>query len=375
MRITIFGLTLSSSWGNGHATPYRAILRALHRRGHRVTFFEKDAPYYAAHRDLAAPDFCDLQFYETWEQIRSRALKTASESDVVVTASYCPNGASINEEILSLASPLKVYYDLDTPVTLNRLRSNKTLDYVTAEQLPEFDLVLSWAGGLALTELRNDWGAKTAQPLFGCVDPEDYRRTDPRPEFESTLSYMGTYAEDRQEKLNELLLEPSRRRPELRFLLAGSMYPWGWDWGANVRKTEHVAPSDHPALYSSSRCTLNITRPEMAASGFCPSGRFFEAAACGTPIISDWFDGLDHFFTPGDELCVAQSADDVVRFIDYGDTELQRIAVRAREKTLDEHTGDHRAKQLLEYCEQVSAGKQASENWNLGLAREIRETA
>ena len=235
--------------------------------------------------------------------------------------------------------------------------------------------MLSWAGGLALAELRKDWGAETAQALFGCVDPEDYFRTDPRPEFESTLSYMGTYAEDRQQKLNELFLEPSRRRPDLRFLLAGSMYPWGWDWGANVRKTEHVAPSDHPALYSSSRCTLNITRAEMAASGFCPSGRFFEAAACGTPIISDWFDGLDHFFAPGDELCVAESADDVVRFIDYGYAELQRIAARARERTLDEHTGDHRAKQLLEYCERASAGKRTTEEWTLGLGREIRDTA
>lgn len=339
-----------------------------------MTFFEKDAPYYAAHRDLPTPDFCDLHLYESWEEVRSRALKCAAESDVVLTASYCPRGACINQEVLALASPLKVYYDLDTPVTLSRLRRNQPVDYVTPEQLSAFDLVLSWTGGLALEELRNDWGVETAQPLFGCVDPNDYRRTDPQKEFECALSYMGTYAVDRQQKLNELFLEPSRRRADLRFLLAGSMYPWGWDWGANVTKTEHVPPSKHPALYSSSRCALNITRAEMAASGFCPSGRFFEATACGTPIISDWFDGLDHFFTPGDELCVAQAADDVVRILNYADDDLRRIAARARERTLDEHTGDHRAQQLLEYCEQA-AGKHRSEEWTPGPARETRETA
>lgn len=375
MRITIFGLTLSSSWGNGHATPYRAILRALHRRGNRVTFFEKDVPYYAAHRDLPTPDFCELHLYDSWEQVRAQALKIAAESDVVITASYCPRGAIINQEVLSLASPVKVYYDLDTPVTLNRLRSNQPVDYVTPEQLSAFDLVLSWTGGLALAELRKDWGAEKAQPLFGCVDPDDYRRTDQRKKFECALSYMGTYAADRQGKLNDLFLEPSRRRPDLRFLLAGSMYPWGSDWGVNVTKTEHVPPSEHSALYSSSHCTLNITRAEMAASGFCPSGRFFEAAACGTPIISDWFDGLDHFFAPDHELWVAQSADDVVRILNLADDDLRKIANRARERTLDEHTGDHRAQQLLEYCEQAVSKDRSNEEWTPGLARETRETA
>ncbi|HEX2599214.1 MAG TPA: glycosyltransferase, partial [Terriglobales bacterium] len=152
MKFTIFGLTLSSSWGNGHATPYRAILRALGAAGHQVTFYEKDVPYYAAHRDLPAPDFCELKLYRDWEQVRPEALESASDSDIVVNASYCPEGASIASEVLSLQRPLKIFYDLDTPVTLARFREGQTVEYVRAEQLREFDLVLSWTGGRALDE-------------------------------------------------------------------------------------------------------------------------------------------------------------------------------------------------------------------------------
>lgn len=376
MRITIFGLTLSSSWGNGHATPYRAILRALYRRGHRITFFEKDVPYYAEHRDLSSPDFCDLQLYESWDEVRDRAVREAGESDIVMTASYCPEGARISEELLELPSPLKVYYDLDSPVTLNKLRTGGSVDYVTAEQLGAFDLVLSWTGGRALAELRSNWGARNAEPLFGCVDPDEYRRTRSNPKYECALSYMGTYAADRQEKLDSLFLEPARRRQDLRFFLAGSMYPWGWDWGSNVTKTEHVPPSEHSALYSSSRITLNITRADMAASGYCPSGRFFEAAACATPIISDWFDGLDHFFTPGEELFVAGSTEDVLHAIKNSDGSLKEMAARARERTLDEHTGDRRAEQFLHYCETARSRAQMGHgHCGTGSIHEVREAA
>ncbi len=373
MRITIFGLTISSSWGNGHATPYRAIVRALHRQGHEVTFFERDVPYYAAHRDLPDPEFCRLELYGCWHDVRVRALKHAAESDVVITASYCSEGLRINEEVLGLASPLKVYYDLDTPVTLKKLRAEAGVEYLAPEQLSAFDLVLSWTGGGALAELRSTWGAQTAQPLYGCVDPDDYRRTEVSPKYDCALSYMGTYAPDRQEKLDALFLEPSRRRPDLRFLLAGSMYPWGWDWGANVTKTEHVAPTEHPALYSSSRLALNITRADMATSGYCPSGRFFEAAACGTPIISDWFEGLDHFFRIGEELLIAHSAEDVLRALDMPEEELRDTGRRARERTLDEHTGEHRAKQLIRYCEQAASGTGIPQQWQ--HSQETRESA
>jgi spore maturation protein CgeB len=360
LKITIFGLTLSSSWGNGHATPYRAILRALGRSGHRVIFYEKDVPYYASHRDLPSPDFCELRLYDDWKSVRASALQEAAASDVVVNASYCPEGALIAQDVLGLSGPLRAFYDLDTPVTLARFREEKPVAYIRSEQLREFDLVLSWTGGRALDELHERWGAAVARPLFGCVDPDAYGRVAKRPEFECALSYMGTYADDRQEKLDRLFLEPSRRRRDLPFLLAGSLYPWGWQWGENVKKLDHVAPQDHPALYSSSRCTMNITRADMTESGYCPSGRFFEAAACGTPIISDWFDGLDNFFAPGEELFIADTAEDTLMALNEPAEVLQRMAERARERTLDEHTGAHRAKQLLQYCDEARGGSRSA---------------
>jgi spore maturation protein CgeB len=374
LKITIFGLTLSSSWGNGHATPYRAILRALARQGHQVTFFEKDAHYYAGHRDLVRCDFCELVLYETWEDCRRPALSIAADSDITIVASYCPQGSRISDELLELDHPLKVYYDLDTPVTLSRLRRGEVVDYVRADQLQEFDLVLSWTGGTALEQLR-EFGVEMPRPLYGCVDPDVYRRQSVREQFRCALSYMGTYAPDRQEKLDALFLEPSRLRPDLNFLLAGSLYPPGWHWGSNVTKIEHVAPADHPALYSSSRCTLNITRAEMSSSGYCPSGRFFEAAACATPIISDWFDGLDDFFTPGEELFIAHSAEDTLRAVSAPGEQLRHMAERARQRTLDSHTGEHRARELVRHCEEARARVSSEKYQTLTPADGCREVA
>jgi len=346
LKITLFGLTLSSSWGNGHATPYRAILRALHRLRHRSTFYERDVPYYARHRDLVRCNYCELKLYSAWEDIREQALAEAAESDVVITASYVPEGAVIADELLSLDGPLRVYYDLDTPVTLNQLIEGD-LDYVRAGQLSQFDLVLSWTGGEALLALDRDFGVRIARPIFGCVDPDIYWPVLPRPDLRCELSYMGTWAADRQAKLEEMFLRPACLRPASTFLLAGSLYPPEWQCPSNVRRSEHIPPMDHSALYCSSRLTLNLTRETMAASGFCPSGRFFEAAACGAPIVTDWFRGLDSFFKPGKELLVASSAEEVMRAMDLRDADLLRMARRARERTLDEHTGYQRALTLL----------------------------
>lgn len=346
MKITLFGLTLSSSWGNGHATPYRAILKALHRTGHQVTFYERDVPYYARHRDLKQCDYCTLKLYSSWAAVRRQALAEAAESDVAMCASYVPEGAEIAGELLQLPRPLRVYYDLDTPVTLENLREGP-LDYIRAEQLSGFDLVLSWTGGKGLERLRREFGVRVARPLFGCVDPAAYRPVPARRGWRNDLSYMGTYAADRQTKLETMFLEPARRRPGAPFLLAGSMYPGERRWPANVQVLEHVPPEEHPALYSSSRLTLNLTREAMAASGYCPSGRLFEAAACGTAIISDWFDGLDAFFKPGEEVLVVRNTDDVLRAMKRTDSELLIMALRARQRALDEHTGEQRARTML----------------------------
>jgi len=359
VKISVFGLTLSSSWGNGHATPYRAIIRALDRMGHEVHFFEKNVPYYSSRRDFDACNYCALTLYPDWAAVRDRALSTAADSDVVITASFLPEGRRINDEILGLGRPLRIFYDLDTPVTLNALRQGE-VEYLDAAQIPEFDLVLSFTGGKSLATLEDEYRGRMVRPLYGCVDPDDYYRVKPVAKFQCDLSYMGTYSADRQAKVDALLLEPSRRHPEKHFLLAGSLYPWNWEWPENVRRMEHVAPADHSRFYSSSRLTLNITRGEMAANGWCPSGRFFEAAACSTPVITDAWEGLDSFFDLQSELHVVANAEDVEAALDTADNELQTMANRARQRTLDEHTGDVRARQLLQYIDEACSGANAS---------------
>ena len=355
MKITVFGLTLSSSWGNGHATPYRAIIRALDRLGHQIQFFERDVPYYSSRRDFDSCDYCELTLYSDWADVRDQALSAAADSDVVITASFLPEGRRINDEVLDLGRPLHIFYDLDTPVTLNNLRRTE-VEYLDARQIPEFDLVLSFTGGKAIALLENDYRARMVRTLYGCVDPDDYHRAGAVQDFKCDLSYMGTYSPDRQPKLEALLLEPSRRHPEKQFLLAGSLYPRNWRWPENVRRREHVAPADHARFYSSSRLTLNITRGEMAANGWCPSGRFFEAAACGTPLITDAWEGLSSFFDLQSELRVVSSAEDVQAALSTSDEELLAMAARARQRTLDEHTGSVRASQLLRYIDEARSG-------------------
>jgi spore maturation protein CgeB len=359
VKIVVFGLTISSSWGNGHATPYRAILRALSAMGHQAHFFEKDVEYYRSRRDFETCDYCRLTFYDQWASVRRYAIHEARWADVVITASYLPEGRRINDDVLDLGQPLRVYYDLDTPITLRSLGTGD-IDYLSRGQIPAFDLVLSFVGGPALAELEQKHGARMARPLYGCVDPNEYRRVDPSPEFACDLSYMGTYAPDRQQKVEELFLQPARRHGAKRFILAGSMYPWErrwWerDWPENVRCTDHVPPEAHPRFYSSSRMTLNLTREQMAGNGWCPSGRFFEAAACGTPLISDWWDGLDWFFDVVHDIRVVARAEHVEQALAMSDHELHSLAARARQRTLDDHTGCVRARQLLLYLEEARA--------------------
>jgi len=358
LKITIFGLTISSSWGNGHATPYRALLRALHRLGHDLVFYECDVPYYARRRDFTAPDFCRLVLYSSWNEIRPQALDDARESDVIINASYCPEGTKIIDDVLDVDRPAHVFYDLDTPITLATLLA-PGVEYLRAEQIPEFDLYLSWCGGKIIDELEERWHARKAAPLYGCVDPDVHRRVEVPEQYRCLMSYMGTYAADRKQALESLFLGPVRRCPEKRFVLAGSLYPGEWEWPANLQRYEHVSPHDHPALYSGSRLTLNLTRAGMARDGYCPSGRLFEAAACGTPIISDWFDGLHEFFA-ADEIFVARETEDVMQAVRSSDEKLGRVAKHARDRTLSEHTGERRALQLIKYLEAVISPRSKS---------------
>ncbi|WP_437965738.1 glycosyltransferase [Sorangium sp. So ce260] len=355
MRLVIFGLTISSSWGNGHATLWRGVIDALGRAGHRVTFFERDVPYYAAHRDLYSLSHGnELRLYTSFDDILPEARRAVREADAAMVTSYCPDGGPATEVVLE-SRGLKVFYDLDTPVTLDRLDAGQSVGYIGPRGLVDFDCVLSYTGGAALDQLQAKLGARRVFPLYGSADPEVHRPVVPREEFRGDLSYLGTYAADRQEALSALFLEAARRLPQKRFVIGGSLYPEGFPWADNIYYMRHVAPPDHPAFYCSSPLTLNVTRGAMAAMGYCPSGRLFEAAACGTPILSDSWEGLDRFFTPGKEILVARTTDEAVAALSLPPAEVAAIACAARERVLAEHTASRRAAELVAILESVSA--------------------
>ncbi len=361
MRLVVFGLTVSSSWGNGHATLWRALIHALARQGHSVTFFERDVSYYAAHRDVTELPRGELVLYPSWEAVRDRARRALDDADVAMTTSYCPDATEAAALMLhareaNRGAPLATFYDLDTPVTFARLDAGERVPYLPTDGLGAFDLVLSYTGGRALDALRTRLGARRVAPLYGSVDPAVHRPAAPRDAWRCDLSYIGTYAADRQAAVDALFLEPARRRPDTRFMLAGSQYPADFAWTPNTWYLAHLPPADHPAFYASSRLTLNTTRGAMAAMGWCPSGRLFEAAACGVPILTDTWDGLDAFFTPGDEILLARTADDAMAALARPDAELREIARRARERTLDEHTADRRARELVAAIESAAGG-------------------
>jgi spore maturation protein CgeB len=278
--------------------------------------------------------------------VRPRAERDVAEADVALVSSYCPDGPEACRSVWRAARGLKVFYDLDSPVTLSQVGRGEPVDYIPWEGLDDFDLVLSYTGGAALDELKTRVGAVRTAPLYGHVDPEVHRPGEPQPEFAADLSYIGTYAEDRQQALEMLLVEPARLRREYRFVIAGAQYPHEFPWTANIHFVRHLPASYHPSFYASSRLTLNVTRHDMAAFGWCPSGRLFEAAACGAAIVSDTWAGLEDFFTPGEELIAARSTEDALQALELSDAERQRIAMRARERVLAEHTSAKRAEQF-----------------------------
>ena len=343
MKIVVFGLTMSSSWGNGHATLWRGLLKALVLRGHDVTFFERDAAYYAGHRDLYELPGGTLVIYPDWHSVEPQARRAVAIADVAIVTSYCPDATAAERLVLDAPCALRVFYDLDTPITLANLSAATRPAYVGARGFADYDLVLSYTGGQALEALVDRLGARRVAPLYGHVDPEVHRPVPPDPRFASTLSYLGTYAADRQPAVEALFVEPARRRPDRAFLIGGAQYPADFPWTSNIFFARHVAPPEHPAFFCSGRMTLNVTRKAMAAMGYCPSGRLFEAAACGVAVLSDDWEGLDAFFAPGTEIMVLRSTADVLTALDRSDAEIAAIARAGRERVLAEHTADHRA--------------------------------
>jgi spore maturation protein CgeB len=358
MHLVIFGLTLSSSWGNGHATLWRGLLKALAARGHTAVFFEKAVSYYRDTRDgWQKPDGGRLCRYSELHDVLAEAARELADADVGMVTSYCPDGRSLSRLLLESPARLKLFYDLDTPVTLDALRSGAPVPYLPEDGLADFDLVLSFTGGRALDELQSRLGAQRVMPLYGWVDPEMHCPADPVDEFRSNLSYLGTYAADRQPALEELFVEPARARPADRFVIGGAQYPQDFPWTPNIYFDRHLPPWLHPAFFCSGRATLNVTRRAMADYGFCPSGRLFEAAACGTPILSDCWDGLESFFEPGTEILPVMNRDDVLQALSLSDAELQRTGQAARERTLAAHTAAACAQELERILEGSYGGE------------------
>lgn len=353
MKLVIFGLSFSSSWGNGHATLWRGLCKALTARGHRCVFFEKDVPYYASHRDFTSSPNCELILYESWKSAQRLARSQLRDADVGIVTSYCPDAAQAEQEVMNSSVSARVFYDLDTPVTLERLHSGETIDYIGPRAFRDYDLVLSFTGGRALDLLQTELGARLVAPLYGSVDPAVHRPVPPVIAYRNDLSYLGTYAADRQEQLLKFFIQPARLLENHRFLLAGSLYPQDFPWTENLFYLRHLAPDQHAPFFCSSRLTLNITRGAMARLGHCPSGRLFEAAACGTPILSDTWEGLSEFFEPGREILTAHSSEEAVRAITLDATSLRKIALAAREKTMACHTAEHRAIELERILERV----------------------
>lgn len=346
MKIVIFGLSITSAWGNGHATTFRALVRELHARGHRIVFFEKDVVWYRENRDLPHPPYCEVVLYDDWRTIARRAQAELRASDVAVIGSYFPDGNAAIEIVGASPAPVKSFYDIDTPITLAKLRTEGQTEYLRAEQVPLFDLYFSFTGGPILREIESRFGAGRAVPLYCSFDPERYYRRPTR-RYACELSYMGTYAADRQPGLEQFLLAPARRLPQRQFILAGPQYPKSVSWPANVRRIVHLNPRWHPHFYSSSRLTLNVTRRDMVEAGWSPSVRLFEAAACGAAIISDSWDGLNAFFTPGEEILLPRGTEEVVEYLrDWSPAELRRLGEAAQARVLREHTAAVRADQF-----------------------------
>jgi spore maturation protein CgeB len=355
-RIVILGLSITSSWGNGHATTYRALVRALAERGHRVLFLERDVEWYAANRDLPEPPYGETALYSSLDELAGQWRDEVRAADCVIVGSYVPEGVAVTHWVLGTAEGVTAFYDIDTPITMASLERGESA-YLLPSDIPRFDLYLSFTGGPTLDRLEQHHGARRARPLYCSFDPASYFPAPAALRWE--LGYMGTYSSDRQPPLERLLIDVAGARPEDAFVVAGASYPSDTLWPSNVERIEHLPPAAHRGFYTAQRFTLNLTRHEMVKVGYSPSVRLFEAAACGTPIISDAWEGLDSFFVPGRDILVAQTTDDVLRILrDVPEEERRAIGERGRSQVLKTHTPQKRAEELERYIAEASGTRQ-----------------
>ena len=349
MKLVFLGLSLSSSWGNGHATTYRALIGALSKQ-HEVLFLERDQPWYAENRDMPNPNFCRLAFYNHIQDLHQFRTEIAT-ADAVVIGSYVTEGAAVARLIEDWVQGVFCFYDIDTPVTLSKLRRGDA-DYISADTIPLFNLYLSFTGGPTLQRLQKEFGAQAAVALYCSVDDTRYHSMALQQRWD--LGYLGTYSDDRQPALERLLIEPARRLPDKRFVVAGPQYPAHIAWPGNVERIEHLPPASHAGFYNAQAWTLNITRADMVAAGYSPSVRLFEASACGTPIISDPWPGLETIFSPKQEIAMASTSDDVIAALSMPEEERVRLGEAGQARCLANHTATHRATDLVAAIESAS---------------------
>jgi spore maturation protein CgeB len=354
MKIVVLGLSITSSWGNGHATTYRGLLRRLAERGHEILFLERDAPWYAQNRDLPSPPYCRTELYGSLEELDEIHGREVREADCVIVGSYVPEGIAVGKWTLRKASGITAFYDIDTPVTLAAIDRNECR-YLTRELIRRYRLYLSFTGGPVLERLEAEFGSPAARPLYCSVDPSLYFPEEDEKRWD--LGYLGTYSCDRQPPLQRLLCEPATAWSSGRFVVAGAQYPEELEWPGNVDRIEHLPPAKHRSFYNSQRFTLNVTRADMIKAGYSPSVRLFEAAACGVPIISDSWEGLDTFFTLGSEILVSDSRETTLRYLhQLPENERAEVGERGREKVLSRHTAAHRAAELEGYINEAISG-------------------
>jgi spore maturation protein CgeB len=347
LKIVLLGLSITSSWGNGHATTYRGLVRELVARGHDVLFLERDKPWYASARDLPHPPYGRTVLYRSVDELKKKFAADVRRADVVIVGSYVPNGVTVGEWVTKTARGVTAFYDIDTPITLAMLDEANEL-YLSAELVRRYHLYLSFTGGPVLQRLERDYGAAMARPLYCSVDPAEYFFE--QSEVRWDLGYMGTYSSDRQAALENLMFDTARRRSECKMVIAGAQYPSTIRWPSNVLRIEHLPPARHRAFYGQQKFTLNLTRALMIRAGYSPSVRLFEAAACACPIISDRWKGLEQFLKPGKEILIADSSDQVLDYLtQISAAERARIGRKARARIIAAHTPAHRAAELEEY--------------------------
>ncbi|MCB9529540.1 MAG: glycosyltransferase [Myxococcales bacterium] len=355
MHIAFFGSSLVSAWWNGAATYYRGLLRALAARGHRVTFYEPDAYDRQAHRDLPDPDWAEVVVYPGDDALAlRRCLSQAARADVVVKASGIGVfDAFLESAVLGLRGPTTrvFFWDVDAPATLDRIDADRADPF--RRLIPRYDAVLTYGGGEPVVAAYRAHGARLCVPIYNALDPDTHHPVEPEARFACDLAFLGNRLPDREARVDDFFFDAARRLPSMRFLIGGN----GWHDAAmppNVERLGHVYTRDHNALNRSARAVLNISRDSMARYGFSPATRVFEAAGAGACLITDAWEGIEHFLAPGSEVLVAPSGADVARLLTGLDAaRAAAIGEAARRRVLAEHTYAHRAIEVERVVDQT----------------------